>query len=165
MKKPFCVEYTGFIENTLGHTCVVRVPDEFCQSFADRNVARVTVDMGKSNPVHLALHPRKDEEAFFYLSKAQQKELQVLPGEELKVILCEDTSTYQAPEPEEWMELVAQDEEIRHRFESLTMGQKRSILFMVNRLKSTDARLRKALLIAENLRMGFSKPEDLNKRH
>lgn len=155
--------FTGFADHLGGNTCVVRIPDELFSSLWNDGHRRVMVAF-KDGPInHLALRPRKNEESFLYLSRSVMKGSDILPGEEFEVSIRPDTSKYQAPEPEEWMELLRQDVEIMHRFESLTMGQKRSVLFMVDKLKSPEARIKKAFRIADHLRMGKTDPMEFNK--
>lgn len=156
--------FQAYIENVGGHMHVVRVPEIIFNEFWDAGHRRILAQYGNRKAVHIALNPRKKEDAFLYLSKSVMKELGLFQGEDVEVTISEDRSTYQAPEPEEWMELMHQDEEIEHRFKDLTMGQKRSILFMVDKPKSSDAKLRKALRIAENLRMGKTNPMELGRK-
>ncbi|KAB2806826.1 hypothetical protein [Phaeocystidibacter luteus] len=152
MSKPFSKEFTGWIDAN-GDMNMVLIPDEIAAEFKSKKIRRIQAWLKGNGPIHRALNVNNGQ-TFLYLSKATMKEIDLLAFEEVEVKLAEDTTTYQAPEPAEWMELMNQDEEIRHRFAAITDGKKRAILFAVSRPKSTEARLRKALSLADELRMG-----------
>ncbi|NVK27899.1 MAG: hypothetical protein HWE14_07640 [Flavobacteriia bacterium] len=152
MSRLLSSEFTGWIDND-GHMHKVLIPDAVATKFQEEKVRRVQAWLKGYGPIHRALSVNSGQ-TFLYLSKSTMKEIDLLAFEEVQVRISEDTTTYQAPEPVEWMELMSQDEEIKHRFEAVTDGKKRAILFAVSRPKSSDARLRKALSIADELRMG-----------
>ncbi|MFT7345383.1 MAG: hypothetical protein ACI9XP_001978 [Lentimonas sp.] len=48
-------------------------------------------------------------------------------------------------------EILAVDEELTHRFESLTLGMKRYILYYVLQIKSSDKQTERSLFLLNNL--------------
>ena len=112
----FSFEFTGWIEKD-GYMQFVLIPDDIYRSFKDQGIRRIRVWFKNMGPIHLALNS-KHGQCFLYLSNHNMKEVDLLPFEEVDVRIEEDTSQYQAPEPPEWMELLAQDEEIRHPLRS-----------------------------------------------
>ena len=56
------------------------------------------------------------------------------------------------PMPEEMAELIRQDPEGDILFHTLSPGKQRSLLYMIGKPKSTDIRLRKAILVMEYLK-------------
>ncbi len=144
--------FTGWIEQR-GDMSLVPLPESVFSQLRDQGVRRVQVYFKSHGPVFLALNS-KGGEGFLYISKATLKAIDAFPQEEIEVDIRPDTSTYQAPEPPEWIEILRQDEEVKNRFEALTDGKKRSILFAINRMKSSDARIRKCMFYVDELKMG-----------
>lgn len=90
--------------------------------------------------------------AYITFSKARMKEIGVDLGDTVDVTLERDFSKYGFDLPEEFEEVLRQDDEARRRFESLTMGTKRAIIYIVVQLKSSEKRLEKTLFLLENLK-------------
>ncbi|HIP32236.1 MAG TPA: hypothetical protein EYG86_05705, partial [Crocinitomicaceae bacterium] len=54
--------------------------------------------------------------------------------------------------PEEFEELLRQDDIARERFESLSMGKRRSIIYLILQVKSSQKRIEKSIFLLENLK-------------
>lgn len=54
--------------------------------------------------------------------------------------------------PEEFTELLRQDDHVKERFESLTMGLQRAVIYVVAQLKSSQKRIDKSVFLMENLK-------------
>ncbi len=90
--------------------------------------------------------------AYITLSKARMKQLQVDVGDTVSVLLRKDTSKYGMDVPEEFEEFLRQDEYAKNRFESLTMGLQRAVIYVVAQLKSSQKRIDKTVFLMENLK-------------
>lgn len=90
--------------------------------------------------------------AYITFSKARMKEAGVIPGDVVSVELELDTSKYGFEVPEEFEEVLKQDDKARCRFESLTLGKQRAIIYIVVQLKSSQKRIEKSLFLMENLK-------------
>ena len=53
--------------------------------------------------------------------------------------------------PEEMEEIMAQDPEVDKVFHSLTPGKQRSLLYLIGKPKTTESRIKKAVLITRYL--------------
>lgn len=144
--------FTGWIEKD-GDMQYVHVPDDIVEEFKASKVKRVQVWFNSAGPFHLALNS-KNGQGFLYISAATLKKIDAFPFEEIPVVIQADKTKYQAPEPKEWIELLEADKEIEHGFHQLSIGKQRSILFAVDRMKSEDARIRKAVAFANDIRLG-----------
>ena len=80
------------------------------------------------------------------------KQLKVHLGDEVEVELVRDHSKYGFDVPEEFEEVLRQDDEARRRFESLSMGKQRAIIYIVIQLKSSQKKIEKSLFLLENLK-------------
>lgn len=90
--------------------------------------------------------------AYIVVSKTRMKELDVHLKDEVHVQLKRDYSKYGFEVPEEFIEVLNQDQEGKERFESLTMGAQRAIIYLVIQLKSSDKKIDKSIFFLENLK-------------
>lgn len=93
-----------------------------------------------------------DGRGFVMLSKTRLAALGLANGDPVRVALELDTSKYGMEMPPEFKEVLKQDEEGRRRFESLSAGKKRTLLFYVGGAKNVDLRIERALRFLENLK-------------
>ncbi len=118
--------------------------------FIEGNERRVICQI-KERKLHMALMPLKGD--YFILMNGHLKnELGLELGQEVEIYLEKDTSEYGMDMPIEFGELLNQDDEGREIFEQLTPGKKRSLIYMVSKVKNTNSRLNKALAIVQHLR-------------
>lgn len=93
-----------------------------------------------------------NKSAYITFSKARMNALDLHFGDKVTVQLILDTSEYGFDVPEEFEELLKQDDMANQRFESLTKGFRRSIIYLVLQLKSSDKRIAKSIFLLENLK-------------
>lgn len=93
-----------------------------------------------------------NNQAYITLSKARMKQLKVDLGDVVEVCLEKDASLYGFDVPEEFEEILRQDVVARQRFESLSMGKRRAVIYVVLQIKSSDKRIEKSLFLLENLK-------------
>jgi len=130
----------------------IKVPNEIYESFKEEKIDRIIATFNGSSPVHNAFLSDKNKGKYIKLSKAIMKERSLELGQEIEVVLVEDTSRYGMPIAEEMEELLIQDPEGEAYFHQLTPGKIRSLLFKVNGFKSSDKRIEKAIIILEHLK-------------
>ena len=88
---------------------------------------------------------------FIMVNATLRKKLKLTFGSVLQVKLKEDTSKYGIPMPEEMAELLQQDKVVDTLFHSLTPGKQRSLLYLIGVPKTTESRIKKAVLISRYL--------------
>lgn len=93
-----------------------------------------------------------NESAYITFSKQRMKELGVVRGDEVTVFLEKDRSEYGLDVPEEFEEVLRQDPDGSARFNSLTKGKRRAIIYMVIQFKTSQKRIEKSLFFIENLK-------------
>jgi len=113
---------------------------------------------------HCALMPKK--EGGFYINVGSKiiKQLKLSVGDLISYKLKEDTSAYQFKYPEELEEVLNTDEAAKTIFESLTDGNKRGLMYLVNQVKSVDKKIERSLKIAEKLKLGITSPRLIMKK-
>lgn len=113
---------------------------------------RFVVTMNKSVTWRGGTVSLGNNQAYITLSKARMQKLKVDLGDFVDVCLVKDHSEYGFDVPEEFEEILRQDQEARQRFESLSMGKRRAVIYVVLQIKSSDKRIEKSLFLLENLK-------------
>lgn len=91
-------------------------------------------------------------EAYITINNKRMKEYGLKEHDQINVALLEDKSEYGMEMPEELVELLAQDREGKKRFELLSPGKQRYIIFYVAGVKNQQKRIDRALLLINNLK-------------
>jgi uncharacterized protein YdeI (YjbR/CyaY-like superfamily) len=86
------------------------------------------------------------------VNKQLRDKLKLGEEDEVLVELKKDTSEFGLPVPEEFVELLAQDEEGNRYFMDLTDGKKRTLLYIIGKPKASDLRIRNGVAILEHLK-------------
>jgi hypothetical protein len=99
-----------------------------------------------------ALIPHGGGSFVITVNKGLREELGISPGSELRVTLRRDDSDYGLPMPEEFSELLRQDDDGNHFFHALTAGKQRTLLYIIGRGKTPDERISRALIVTAHLK-------------
>ena len=95
--------------------------------------------------------------------KRYQKELGVLQNDYFEMEIFEDTSKYGVDMPEELDAVLLSDYDAYQIFESLTAGKQRSIIYTIIRIKNSQSRIDKSIIMCDNLKRGIKNPMELFK--
>lgn len=102
---------------------------------------------------HCALMPGGDGDFFINVNKKIRSTHGLEENQENIVIqLKKDESEYGMPVPEELVELWAMDQEGWDLFNALTPGKQRSLLYRIGKPKTSETRIKKAILINDYLK-------------
>ena len=113
---------------------------------------RVICILNDAVQIHAAIMP-KGGTYYLMLSKDLRKQLGNLEaGDEVYVQMEKDDSKYGAPMPEEFQEALYADPEADELFHQLTAGKQRTLIYLVSKVKSSNKRIEKAIVILEHLR-------------
>ncbi len=113
---------------------------------------RLVCSAGKKLEFHCALMPLGDGSGFITLSREKMKLLGVRERDWVEITLKPDKSRYGVPVPKEFNAWLKQDKEGAARFNQLTGGKQRNILFQIRGLKSPRLRLERSAMIIEGLK-------------
>jgi len=125
---------------------------------------RVLCTINSSVTFHCALMPKKEGGYYIYLGKSILKQLQQKMGEEIHFELKEDHSEFQFEFPEALKEVFRTDPDAEEKFNTLTDGNKRGIMYLVNQVKTIDKKIERSLRIAEKLKSGVTSPRLIMKK-
>jgi uncharacterized protein YdeI (YjbR/CyaY-like superfamily) len=132
----------------------IEIPLDYLKECLLENEKRVVISL-YGIEFQRAIHRKKETDLrYIYLSTEMLKRLNAKEGDLILLEIKKDTSELQAPMPEEWEAVLWDWPEVEGYFNKLSIGKRRSIVFAIDRLKTSDARIRKALHFARKLTEG-----------
>lgn len=127
------------------------VPEEIADFYKSKNITRFICEINDLVKINCAILSGNGAK-FVLINKQVAKKLSLINGSEVSVVLKADESEYGMPVPQEIIDLFAHDEEFSNLFHSLTPGKQRSLLFIVGKPKSVEARIKKVVVICNHLK-------------
>lgn len=134
----------------------VRISNYKALEFLENGQKRVIVDVNNRMKLHCAIMKSKEDGYFIYIGSKALNELELKEGDDIYIEINEDNSDLKFDYPEEFQEVLDTDIEAKQVFNTLTDGNKRSIIYLVTRIKSINKRIEKSLKIAEQLKIGVT---------
>ncbi len=125
---------------------------------------RILCTLNAQVTFHCSLMPKKEGSFFIYVNKKTLKKLNLANGDQITFELRKDNSEFQFDFPEELQEVLRTDADTHKVFDSLTQGNKRSLLYLVTNVKSTSKKIERSLKIAEKLKQGITSPKLILKK-
>lgn len=114
---------------------------------------RVICRLNEKLTIHAAILSRGNDQYFLMCSKELRKQLGLTSGDQVHIRMEVDNSPYGMALPEELSEAFYADPEGNDYFHQLTPGKQRSLIHLVAKLKSSNKRIEKAVIILEHLRV------------
>lgn len=130
----------------------ILVPADIAKAFVKGTDRRVICRLNNKVTFQCALMHKGSGTFFININKSIRDKLKLKEGDSLQVSLKKDESEYGLPLPEELAELMKQDEEGREVFHKLTPGKQRTLLYIIDHVKNTELRLRRAIAIVNHLK-------------
>lgn len=125
----------------------VIVDDDIVQDIKSQKFTRLVCTVNQKESYHCSLLSKGDGTYYVMVNKTIQKKIKAVIGEKLAIELKEDTSKYGMPMPDEMAEIMAQDPDVDTLFHNLSPGKQRSLLYIIGKPKTTESRIKKAVLI------------------
>lgn len=94
----------------------------------------------------------KNGGGYILINKKQMTSLGVKEGSSVDVVLKKDKSQHGMEVPSELKEIFKQDREAKKRFDALAGGKRRYIIYYINKVKSPDLRIERAVRLIRNLK-------------
>lgn len=126
---------------------------------------RVICALNKTILLHAAIMRSKEGMHFIMVAAKYLKQLKIKAGSTVTAAFEIDASELQFNVPEEFTEVFITDPEAEKIFNTLTDGNRRGLIALVNMVKSTDKKIERALKIAEKLKQGITSPQQVMKRN
>ena len=135
------------------------VSDADAEQFLSGKDRRIICHIEGIKSFHCALLPDGNGSWYILLNNKRKKELGLMGGEDILAELEKDRSEYGMEMPIELREVLDQDEHADTLFHKLTPGRMRNIIHSVASVKSTEIKIRRALVYAEHLKKNKGKIE------
>jgi hypothetical protein len=155
MNMTFTTALENFNSTLWGFHIVVLEPQ--ARPFLAGNDRRVVCTLNGIVELQCALMPKGDGHFFININKKTRDKLKLQLGSMVAVSIRKDDSEYGLPMPEELAEVLSQDEEGHRLFHALTPGKQRTLLYYVGQPKTTDIRLKRAVVFTEHLKANKGK--------
>lgn len=157
MKRKFDTPLQEFDGDLYGR--YIEIPQNIAEAFLNANIKRVMCSINSIAPIHSGIMPLGGGRWYINLNKKYCKTNGLMVGEILDVTLKEDRSKYGMDMPEVLVETLAQDKLADRYFHALTPGRQRTLIHMVNAVKSIEIQIRRALVISNHLKIHSGKIE------
>lgn len=160
MSKPvYTIEHSG-----PGSMHFIRLDAATLTKMTRRGNKRVVCILNNSITLHAAIQKNREGTHFIMVAAKYLKQLKLKAGSTVQAVFSVDTSELQFPVPEEFTEVMQTDPDAQKIFNTLTAGNKRGLVALVNMVKSADKKIERALLIARKLRAGIRSPAAMLKK-
>ncbi len=148
----FSTTLNTFAFNDLGYGLHIKIPNEvFSQIIKIAPNKRVICTFNSTLIHHCALMP-KDNFHFILLNKEICKKLNCKIGDSLSIELKKENAKYGLPISEEMEEVLYSDPEGTFLFNKLTPGKQRTLIHIVNKIKSINLKIERSFIIIEHLK-------------
>lgn len=129
------------------------VPLDIAMRYKEAQIKRLICHIPQLNhQMPCAIMPRGEDRYFIMFNKETVKKFKLFEGVSLEITLAEDTSEFGMPLCEEMEVLLAEDKDFDYYFRKLTPGKQRNIIYYVGKPKSSDLRIRTAIVFANHLK-------------
>lgn len=150
------MKFTGilkaFDENSLGYGPHIVIPNAiFEKMLIESPSKRIKCTLNNEITVSRAMSPKGDIH-YILLNKEVLKKCKLAIGDEVDVELEPDVSKYGIDITEEMEEVLFSDPEGNNLFEKLTPGVQRSLIYFINKIKSSQLRIERSFIILEHLK-------------
>lgn len=122
---------------------------------------RVLIYMNESVNWQAGIVALGEGKGYITISKERMKMLGVHLGDTLKFSLSKDNSEYGHEFPLELQEVLKQDSEAKYRWEKLSPGKQRTIIYYILQVKNSDKRIERSLLFMKNLKLSIPGKETM----
>lgn len=150
------MKFTGFLsvfdENSLSWEKHIPIPDAIfsvmIKMAADK---RIVCTINNSLSYHCAMMP-KGTFHYILVNNETCKKLKLQVNDEVEVEIIKDDSKYGINISEELEEVLFSDPEGSLLFHKLTSGKQRSLIHIINKIKSSQTKIEKSFVILEHLK-------------
>lgn len=135
------------------------VPNEIAESFINGVNRRVVTKVNGTVKYHCAIYGDRQGGYRILLNRERCKKLGLVRGESVSVELEKDTSEYGVPMSEELREVLDQNPEADNLFHKLTKGAQRTLIYWSDNVKSSNIKIRRAMVMTDHLVNQGGKPD------
>lgn len=134
------------------NTRYLEIPKRIVTKLGGKLSVRLKCTVNSALEFQCGLMALGEGKAYISINATRMKKLKVGEGDIVSVSLVKDESKYGMEIPVEMTEIFKQDEEAKRRFDLLTPGKQRYVIFYVAGVKSPQLRIDRAMLLLGNLK-------------
>ncbi len=134
------------------------IEDEVVQKFIAKGSNRV-ICIIENYRFHCAFMQKKGGGFYINLGSKIGSKLSIKEGLTIYPTFEEDNTPYKFEMPEEFLEALDQDPDAYEIFQGLTDGNKRSLIYLISLVKSSEKRIERALKVIKKLKIGITSPK------
>ncbi|MEZ4854357.1 DUF1905 domain-containing protein [Flavobacterium sp.] len=143
---------SSFDDNNLGYGPYIIIPEAIYEKMLPQTTdKRIKCTLNNSLTVSRAMSPKGDFH-YILLNKEVLKKCKLEIGDEVSVIIKPDESKYGMEITEEMEEVLYSDPEGSKIFHQLTPGTQRTLIYIINKIKSSQLRIERSFVILEHLK-------------
>jgi len=135
------------------------IPKDIAQALIEGNDRRVITTVNSVVKYHCSIHGGGTGEYRIMLNKERCKKLGLVSGQTISVDVEKDNSEYGVPIGDELREVLDQFPDAEQIFHSFTKGMQRTLIYWVNNVKSSDIKIRRAIVMSNHLVKQGGKPD------
>lgn len=129
------------------------IPDKIVLTLKEKNIKRLQISINGNDPIDGSLISNGEHQYFIKINAAQMNKMSLSIGDTATLDLKPDESEYGMPLPPEFAAIWEMDDEAKKYFHSLTPGKQRNLIYIVNKVKSLEIRMRKSTIIMDFLKI------------
>ena len=149
----------AFEDNSLGYGPHIVIPNDIFEKMIKLTTdKRIKCTLNNTITVSRAMSPKGDIH-YILLNKDVLKKCNLEIGDEVSVVLEPDVSKYGIDITEEMEEVLFSDPEGSDLFHKLTPGVQRSLIYIINKIKSSQLRIERSFVILEHIKKMKGKVE------
>lgn len=133
------------LEKRKGGYYYLKIEADFVNQFVKKRHTRFICKLDNIHTFQCGLNHFGDGNFFIILSKKNLKTVNKQLGDTIKFELWEDPNPLGVDIPEVLTVLLEQDELLKEKFDRLTLGKKRSVIFHINKTKDIDKQISNAI--------------------
>lgn len=135
----------GQLEKRKGGYFFLTISSELVDQFENKRNTRLICNLENKLAFQCGLNHLGDGNFFIILSTKNLEAVNKQLGDKIKFELTIDPNPLGVDMPEVLESLIEQDEELKAKFEKLTLGKQRSIIHQMNKIKNIDLQIKKTI--------------------
>lgn len=140
------------------------VDEKSIHQFIIKNETRCICTLNNTISFHCALMKKKEGGYYIHVGSKTVKSLKIKLGALVTAIFNEDNTENKFEFCEELNEVLKTDLKANAIFKKLSDGNKRSLIYLISLVKSTDKKIERALKIAEKLKEGITSAKEIMRK-
>jgi Domain of unknown function (DUF1905) len=140
------------------------VDEKSIHKFISKEKTRCICTLNNMISFHCALMKKKEGGYYIHIGSKTVKSLKIKLGNLVTASFSEDNTENKFELCEELNEVLNTDLKAKNIYDKLTEGNKRSLIYIVSLVKSSNKKIERALMIAEKLKAGITSAKEILKK-